>query len=365
MSAPVNVKVTTYNVLSSSLGGADYFRSCTPENLDPPTRLRRLKTKLDAEVAAGSIICLQELSTLWAGNLHTYFSSRGYCLVTGLYGHRFNGYMGVAIAAPLKDYDLLGVDITNVADTKRVVRKPKPTLVEKLLQMLKEPLLQLLKMVGVWKPKLDPWKESLRRSNQMVSVRLQPKAAGGRPFVVGTYHMPCMFWLPSVMMVHCVLSAQHIQRLAKHFSDPSSSPSSSSSSASSSPSGAAADPYIYVGDFNVKPDSNMYRLLTQGSVEPACPDLPPQEPGDTWTPVVAPMGSAYASANGQEPPYTNWAKTKDEPDFIGTLDYIFYSPGDWAVKGVRDLRTDELKGPFPIADEPSDHVLLSANLSMK
>ena len=361
--APNNIKVTTYNVLSSHLGGADYYTTCKPEDLDPPTRLQRLKSKLDQEVAAGAIICLQEVSTHWAGNLHAYFSSRGYCLVTGLYGNKFNGYMGVAIAAPLKDYDVLGVDISNVADTKRMARKPKPTLVQKLLAMLKEPLLQLLKAIGVWKPQADPWREALRRYNQMVSVRLQPKAAGGRPFVVGTYHMPCMFKLPSVMMIHCALSAQHIQRLAKRFTDASTSPSSSSSSSASQ--SASPDPYIYVGDFNIKPDSSMYRLLTQGSVEPACPDLPPKEPGDAWAPAVAPMGSAYAAANGQEPPYTNWAKTKDDPAFVGTLDYIFYSPGDWAVTRVRDLRTEQLAGPFPIADEPSDHLLLSADLSLK
>jgi endonuclease/exonuclease/phosphatase family metal-dependent hydrolase len=55
--------------------------------------------------------------------------------------------------------------------------------------------------------------------------------------------MPCMFKLPSVMVTHCALSAQHIQRWAKD------------------------DPYVYTGDFNIKPDSSQYQLLTQGNLE--------------------------------------------------------------------------------------------------
>ena len=46
-----------------------------------------------------------------------------------------------------------------------------------------------------------------------------------------------------VMVTHCALSAQHIQRFAKD------------------------DPFVYVGDFNIKPDSSMYQLLTQGSLD--------------------------------------------------------------------------------------------------
>ena len=46
-----------------------------------------------------------------------------------------------------------------------------------------------------------------------------------------------------VMVTHCALSAQHIQRYAKE------------------------DPYVYVGDFNIKPDSSMYKLLTEGEID--------------------------------------------------------------------------------------------------
>lgn len=35
------------------------------------------------EVERNGIICLQEVSRLWAGQLHVYFSQRGYHFVTG------------------------------------------------------------------------------------------------------------------------------------------------------------------------------------------------------------------------------------------------------------------------------------------
>jgi mRNA deadenylase 3'-5' endonuclease subunit Ccr4 len=291
-------------------------------------------------------------------------------LVTGLYGNKFNGYMGVATAVPVNDYDILAVDITKIADTKKGARRPRPTPLQKILSLLKEPFLQLAKALGLWKPAANEWKEALRRHNEMISVRLRPKR-GGRPFVLGTYHMPCVFYIPSVMMIHCALSAQHLHKLAKIYAGQNNGNNGSGSSGSSSGSGSEGkevggrDPYVFVGDFNIKPDSNMYRMLTTGGVEASCSELPVPEEGDTWECKVNPMGSAYASALGSEPKFTNWSKVKEEAPFVETLDYIFYSDSDWEVKGVADLKLDSLTGPFPIADEPSDHLLLSAELSLK
>lgn len=42
----------------------------------------------------GSVVCLQEVSTLWAGELHVFFLSRGYAFITGNYGSKSSGYMG-------------------------------------------------------------------------------------------------------------------------------------------------------------------------------------------------------------------------------------------------------------------------------
>jgi endonuclease/exonuclease/phosphatase family metal-dependent hydrolase len=153
--------------------------------------------------------------------------------------------MGVAIAIPMSDYDVLQVDITTVSDTKRMPKKKKSEgVVAIVLSWIKESALRALKALGVWRPEPSHWKLALDRFNQLVSVRLQAKATGSKPFLLGTYHMPCMFKIPQVMSIHTALSAQHVKRLAN------------------------GDPYVFVGDFNIKPGSTMYRLLTEGAVEP-------------------------------------------------------------------------------------------------
>lgn len=80
---------------------------------------------------------------------------------------------------------------------------------------------------------------------------------------------------------------------------------------------------------------------------------------------VSPLTSAYKAHQGVEPNMTNWGQTQESPPFIGTLDYIFLSE-EWSVAGVSKLPTIEegLVGPLPTEDEPSDHLLLSADLKL-
>lgn len=56
----------------------------------------------------------------------------------------------------------------------------------------------------------------------------------------------------------------------------------------------------------------------------------------------------------------------DTATFIDTLDYIFTSK-HWAVDGVGQLLSKEAAeqgGPQPTADEPSDHLLIYADLTL-
>ena len=76
------------------------------------------------------------------------------------------------------------------------------------------------------------------------------------------------------------------------------------------------------------------------------------------------MRSAYQVCNGKEPDFTNYAKVKDEPAFIDTLDYIFVSD-QWKVTGVQPTpMRNEVQGPLPNDDEPSDHILITAELTL-
>ena len=53
--------------------------------------------------------------------------------------------------------------------------------------------------------------------------------------------------------------------------------------------------------------------------------------------------------------------------FKDTLDYIFLSKDNWKVEKVDELPTEEsgLQGPLPNDEEPSDHLAISATLSLK
>lgn len=238
------VRIVNYNVLSSHLAAPSWFPSCKPENLDAKNRLMKLKAKLQPEVDREAIICLQEVSIKWAGPLHQFFSIHNYHFVTALYGNRRNGYMGVAIAVPINKYDITDIDITCIADTKRmprIVSKPK-TLFSSIWEMITNLFVGFLLYWKLYTPPLDIWDNTLYRKNQMICIQLKQKQQENQ-FVVGTYHMPCMFELTPVMMAHCALSSQHIQRYANGL------------------------PFVYTGDFNVKPNTPEYKLLTEGKID--------------------------------------------------------------------------------------------------
>ena len=88
-----NLRVASYNVLSSKLCEPGYFVKCAKENLDPPTRLKRVQALLETETKKNAVVCLQEVSREWSGDLHAFFARQGYQFTTGLYGNPFNGYM--------------------------------------------------------------------------------------------------------------------------------------------------------------------------------------------------------------------------------------------------------------------------------
>jgi len=105
--------------------------------------------------------------------------------------------------------------------------------------------------------------------------------------------------------------------------------------------------------------------LLDGVVDSKDPARPINAPGDEWAPVVNPMRSAYLEHRKQEPEFTNWAKIGDQAQFIDTLDYIFLSK-QWRVWNTRLLPTSsQIKGPLPIEDEPSDHLLIAADIQLK
>ena len=360
-SAPSFVRVVSYNVLCSHLCEPDHFIACNPNDLAPSTRVERVKRALQPHIDLGAVICLQEVSVQWIGELTPFFEEAGYTLMTGSYGKEFNNYMGVSLAWPRARFEAEACDVTRAAETKpwpRDMSKGEKPKVGRLLATW-----QALR--GIWwrqsadtgpafnRPPMDVAKEVERRANMLVSARLRCRTSGKR-FAVSTYHMPCLFGSDpavQVMVCHAALAARHALALAD------------------------GDPCILAGDFNFDPQSAPYMLLTRGELDDKHPHQPPARAADPWRPTM-PMAlqSAYVAALGHEPDFTNLAVTKFQPDssFCGTLDYIFLgdatSKDKWKVNQVRVLPTRDEVLPvtrsYPTATEPSDHVAIWCDLDL-
>ena len=82
------------------------------------------------------------------------------------------------------------------------------------------------------------------------------------------------------------------------------------------------------------------------------------------------LSSAYEKKLGREPAFTNFVvETDPEEPFRETIDYIFVSE-DIAVEGVGDTPAIPEKcqpsyySGYPSQEEPSDHVLIYADLKI-
>mmetsp|Transcript_12158 Transcript_12158/g.16452 ORF Transcript_12158/g.16452 Transcript_12158/m.16452 type:complete len:170 (+) Transcript_12158:204-713(+) len=163
--------------------------------------------------------------------------------------------------------------------------------------------------------------------------------------------MPCLFGSlekEQVMIIHAALAAQRSRAFAR------------------------GRPFILTGDFNIKPEDACYAMLTKNYLPseyslPLQAFLPPE--AKPFSPEIeSPLISAYKAKNGKEPQFTNFAFTRSmNESFVATLDYIFLSE-HWKVRFVKPLKSiseiDTKMGSFPDQDEPSDHILIAADLEI-
>lgn len=332
------LRVATYNILSSSLSAPSYFTMCSPDHLEPETRIKKCISRINDEVDKNAIVCLQEVSQTYLNNIHPYFASKNYHVIASNYGNKFNNYMGVTLAYPVDKYILLGVDVVKVGETKKYFKKYPKTPFDKLKSSIGKFFLKSLQQINLYSPPYDLWDEVTSKQNRLICVKLECKETS-KQFVIGNYHMPCNFRRPSFMNAHCALTAQHIQRYANNL------------------------PYILCGDFNIKPGSSSHSLLLNGNIDKAHEDYPLPLPEDNWLPKFDPLISAYKSKNGAEPNFTNFAfSINDKEPFIDTLDYIFHSKDFETIDTLPLPHRNEVKGPLPNELEGSDHIMIAATL---
>ena len=348
------LRVVSYNILSSHLASPTHHTKCDPEQLEASTRLPKILNKLQEELdhsndkGEPAIFCLQEVSHDWAAALHTFFAERNYHMITALYGKKFNGYMGIATAFPMDKFETLQVDLCRLSDKKKggwpkAPLDPEPGFISKyIFQPFMKPILSTVHYLRGNKAKLeDPWEYSQWRFNQFIGIKLKPRDKN-KVFWVGNYHMPCAFRTPAVMNIHVDLVSDRIQSLA------------------------GSDEYVLAGDFNILPDSPHYKLLRTGTLDENDETYPPPKYSMTWESSFQGMRSAYYEVHGKEPQFTNNAHNGalNAESFIGTLDYIFLSE-NIKVVDVKDTPSmDDWKGVYPDENEPSDHVMIAASLRL-
>jgi 2',5'-phosphodiesterase len=230
-----------------------------------------------------SVICLQEISRHWSARLVPFLDENNYQYAVGCSGSQFNGYMGQCLAWPKDRFKVEAVDVTRISDTVEWPERKAPPpatlpssrdvvqnelyVMERLKEYLrtyaketKSLFTDLLhggpsKEVAEEKAKIpfDVWGQTKDKHNCIVMARLKDRESG-REFVVGTYHMPCLFGSDAkcqVMVAHCALLMRHAQQWAE------------------------GRPLIVAGDFNIKPFDPAYRFIAEGQIDAGHAQHPP------------------------------------------------------------------------------------------
>ena len=247
------------------------------------------------------------------------------------------------------------------------------------------------------RPASDPVAIAMSKRNRLLWMRLRvvvPSESAAlvddlsppppSDFCVATYHMPCVFQDPRVMVIHAALFAQRSISLSTVMLVNNENHSSSEEEVKvvtalqqQQQTITRCLPLALLGDFNSTPDSAVYELLTTGTATGvATPELPPSLQHWNATRVPFPFVSCYAAqrGGGAEPEATNYTFQSFSANgaFAGCLDYIFVNRG-WMVRSALALPTvsalraeavDGGKGYLPTARRPSDHLLLAATVQL-
>ena len=324
------VRVVSYNLLVPMLAEEPgYYFKCHPRFLKKQYRLNLIQHELQQEINRhrNTIVCLQELSRGSLPEMQAFFRRSNYTLIHKLYGERYNDYMGVGIAVPIS-MKLNSVSMIRVADQLRSRLREKQANILSLSSNLKDLLLG--KSVP---PQEDAWDIAMNKSNVLIVLTV---VIDRMPLCVGTYHMPCDFKTPEVMMIHSALVKDLMLEIA------------------------GGQNLILAGDFNIKPSEKSYRVITERGYVHGRLSQP-----NNYTLSYRPnaeqvLKSAYRERNGVEPAFTNFAATSKTPYFCATLDYIFFH-GRLMVEDVLQLPSQPRGESYPDATHPSDHLMIAAS----
>jgi len=322
------ISVVTYNLLSKPLCTAESFAEpdYSPTDLSYENRYGKMWVHFDRQMAKHAVICLQEVDTETSCRLQVDFKKRNYDFYYHPYGTPFNGFMGVAIAVPTS-FNVKSVDRFRLVDGKEW-----PRVTESYISMFLRHA-----TLGYLSNSYEVWNKARNRFNFMLTIEVEEN---GSSVFVSTVHLPCAFKNQSTMITSAALAVQHIQQLA------------------------GESPYVLTGDFNITPNTEPYKIITNGvcNTDAVRNDFPPN---DQWNPNqlgLVPMKSAIKVCHGVEPEWTNYSISGvfgSKKALKLTLDYIFVSDHFRVLGSFRRADSDAI---CPNNTEPSDHVMVWADL---
>jgi mRNA deadenylase 3'-5' endonuclease subunit Ccr4 len=184
----------------------------------------------------------------------------------------------------------------------------------------------------------DSWIKAIKKQNTLLCLRL---SENGKAFCIGTYHMPCSYNNNSIMLLHTATCVQLMNKFANNSR------------------------YILAGDFNFTPSSLMYKMITKGGNYNQYMDVSLNlDTSQCSVKLSTPLISVYC-LSGIEPSFTNYSHVKNKSVFKDCIDYIFVSRG-LKVNSIQTLQEKpiETENGYPFANEPSDHLLLAADLEL-
>jgi mRNA deadenylase 3'-5' endonuclease subunit Ccr4 len=329
-SKQMEVIVTSYNILCSKYGSKDVYPECSLDDLDPVQRLERLKLRFRKYVEGGHIICLQEVTQTWYGELFTFFSNLGYAFICSGYSNSYADYMGSAIAYPATRYTLLASKICWIGGTIDSVEPEADGKAKRLVMEKGIPNDAILYAIG--------------RPNTAIFLAFE------QGFAVSNYHVPAAFWNERVrptITLHAVRYIIEAQKFARGL------------------------PLISVGDFNMTPDSTAFKIITRQTVDTTSEYYPRDElwgyvekdgvlKRPTWSDSILTMQEAYFDSYVP----TCHAIRKDissgKVDLSSmTIDYIFYTADSIEALEVGKVFPITEDISLPTKDEPSDHLPVS------
>jgi endonuclease/exonuclease/phosphatase family metal-dependent hydrolase len=226
------------------------------------------------------LIALQEVTGEWKDDIEKIFINNGYNYFSMNYGYRGNGYFGILSAVP-KKYKVLKIDYINIPN----LTKENSLLEEEYIDDL------------------------LKTNHFLIQLILKDK----KPFIFYNYHLPVPKPNSSNQLIHAI-TIKKIMCNMKNY------------------------PIIWAGDFNVKPDSEIYNLIKKVKF-PNC---------------NLEFKSSYKSFHGSEPTMTTYTRY-----FRETLDYIFITKEFKCINSIVLQYNEEI---MPNIYNPSDHMPLMSIL---